>query len=305
MSTTNYVYAGASARNIGRFGLVQPGDVLALNDAEALTAADNPSLVLQPTRQKKQIKVTGSVTLGSSHRGKIVKCNHSADMTATLPTSPTSADNFEIFFGDAADPTKVVNLDPGSNAIDSSLARYKASAGVPVAAGSGYLPADTITLTGGTFSTAAIFTVATVKGVSAVVHAAGSGYQVGDVITLSGGTSTTALQFTVDTVSTGAIATGHISTAGAYSAVPATHTAVTGGHGTGAQLDITWGVLTVTVGTAGNYSIKPTNPVAQGSTSGAGTGATFTTTFIGAVYILTATLDSVGVYWDGAKWAVF
>src|SRR5947208_506052 len=48
-----------------------------------------------------------------------------------------------------------------------------------VAAGSGYSPADTITLTGGTFSAAVQLTVATTKLVSAAVNAGGSGYVVG------------------------------------------------------------------------------------------------------------------------------
>jgi hypothetical protein len=70
------------------------------------------------------------------------------------------------------------------------------------------------------------------------IPAAGSGYVINDTITLAGGTFTQAAVLKVATVSSG-------------------------------------GVATVTVVTPGNYSVLPANPVAQGSTSGSGTGATF------------------------------
>lgn len=78
---------------------------------------------------------------------------------------------------------------------------------------------------------------------SAVAASAGSGYNVGDTITLTGGAGTQAI-LTVATL--------------------------TGGAGTG--------VATVTVNSAGSYTTLPPSPASQGSTSGAGTGATFTLT---------------------------
>lgn len=74
------------------------------------------------------------------------------------------------------------------------------------------------------------------------IAAAGSGYAVDDTITLTGGTFTTATVLTVTSVSGGA---------------------VTG----------------VSITTPGDYSVIPTDPVAQGSTSGSGTGATFNLTY--------------------------
>lgn len=71
------------------------------------------------------------------------------------------------------------------------------------------------------------------------ISAAGSGYAAGDTITLTGGTFSTATIVTVRTVSAGAITAYSISTPGAY-------------------------------------TVKPANPISQGSTSGSGTGATFT-----------------------------
>lgn len=77
---------------------------------------------------------------------------------------------------------------------------------------------------------------------SATVSAAGSGYAVGDTITLTGGTAVSQSVAVVATLSGS-------------------------------------GVATVTIGYPGSYSTKPTNPVAQGSTSGIGTGCTLTVTY--------------------------
>ena len=80
------------------------------------------------------------------------------------------------------------------------------------------------------------------QGLSATVQAGGSGYAVGDTITLTGGTFSTPIVLTVATLSATAVAT-------------------------------------VTVTVPGIYTVAPSNPVAQGSTSGSGTSATFNVTF--------------------------
>lgn len=77
---------------------------------------------------------------------------------------------------------------------------------------------------------------------SAAVSAGGSNYAVGDTITETGGTFVTPTVYTVATLSGSAVAT-------------------------------------VTVTVPGIYTVKPSSPVAQGSTSGVGTGATFTPTW--------------------------
>ena len=78
--------------------------------------------------------------------------------------------------------------------------------------------------------------------VSGTVAAGGSGYAVGDEITVAGGTSTTPAVLRVVSVSSGAVT-------GVYQKTP------------------------------GSYSVKPTNAVAQASTTGSGTGATFNLTW--------------------------
>lgn len=77
--------------------------------------------------------------------------------------------------------------------------------------------------------------------VTATIAAGGSGYVANDTIILTGGTFTTPVTMTVLTVSTGAVATAKIKYTGAY-------------------------------------TVAPSNPVAQGSTSGGGSNATFNLT---------------------------
>lgn len=79
--------------------------------------------------------------------------------------------------------------------------------------------------------------------VNATVETPGTGYVVGDVLAPVGGTFTQQARFTVATVdSAGGIATVTVSTAGAYTVYPASPVAVAGTTaGTGATLNIVWG----------------------------------------------------------------
>ncbi len=81
--------------------------------------------------------------------------------------------------------------------------------------------------------------------ITATVSAGGSNYVVGDKITLAGGTFSPPVILTVATLSGSAVAT-------------------------------------VTIRQNGNYSATPSNPVAQSTTTGIGTGATFTLTYSAA-----------------------
>jgi hypothetical protein len=157
-------------------------------------------------------------------------------------------------------------------------ATMKAVSATAAAAGTGYAPTNTITLTGGTHTINTVLTVATTKLVSVAVNAGGSNYLVGDTITVAGGTFGTAAVLTVATVSSGAITGVTIASGGSYTVNSATFTqGATSGVGTGATFNTgVFGVNTVTVTTAGAYTALPSSPVAQGSTSGSGTGATFT-----------------------------
>ena len=72
-----------------------------------------------------------------------------------------------------------------------------------------------------------------------------------------------------------------ITTAGSYTVNSSSFTQnTTSGSGTGATFNtVVYGVNTVTVNTAGAYTTPPTNPVAQGASTGSGINATFTATF--------------------------
>lgn len=160
-----------------------------------------------------------------------------------------------------------------------------------VAEGSGYDVSDTITIAGGTVDTvdgsASVFDVATVQPVDAQdetdfngagsngTFSAGTGYATSEVITLSDGTTITVdaqsggnvTQFTVDNSTT---------TSGSSSGATLTQSS---SDGSGTGFDLTLGVnnqavFSVTVNSAGEYDVVPSNPVSQGSTSGSGTGAT-------------------------------
>lgn len=163
-----------------------------------------------------------------------------------------------------------------------------AVSGAPSAAGTGYVAGTSvITITGGTAATASKFNVTHTKVVSATVAAGGTG-DLGDgagVIVV--GTTGTGTKFRASvTIATNAIASVQsITVAGDYTvnptviaAEPVTYVsgASSGTTLTGAQLSVLMGALTLTVNTAGDYSVLPTNPAAQGSATGGGTGATIT-----------------------------
>jgi hypothetical protein len=199
---------------------------------------------------------------------------------ATIATAATSAV--------AAIPDKSAGGSPSRVRLACTLACYarlglpsEASAAVQ-AAGTGYTPGDTITLTGGTFAEAMRLTVATTKVVSATVAAAGTGGTPGSA-TVTGTTGTgTKFEATVTIGAGGTMeSVDSISTAGSYTVNPTAIATepVTGGGLTGAQLAVVMGVATATVTRPGVYTALPSNAVAQGATSGSGVNATFNVTW--------------------------
>ncbi len=106
--------------------------------------------------------------------------------------------------------------------------------------GTGYTSAPSVAITGGGGTGATATT--RLKAVGVVVTVGGVDFVVDDTINLTGGTFTTPVTLKVDAV--------------------------------------TMGVITaVTILTAGTYTVLPSNPVAQGTTSGVGVSATFTVTW--------------------------
>lgn len=164
-----------------------------------------------------------------------------------------------------------------------------------VANGTGYVPGDTITPTlpgvtansilGGAYN-AAIFYVATTQVISATVAAGGSSCS-GATATLTGTTGAGGagayFTATVPIVSNAISGTVTITSGGSYHTNPTTLTAepVTGSSCSGAQLNIVMGVQYANIQNPGSYSSISSNSITatQASTSGTGTGATFTVSF--------------------------
>lgn len=142
-----------------------------------------------------------------------------------------------------------------------------------------YAPADTINLSGGTTTTTPVVTVNSTQVVSATVAAAGTGGTPGTA-TVTGTTGTgTKFQAEVTIDGGGTIASvDAITVAGAYTVNPTAPTVepVTGGGLSGAQLNVSLGVLTFTIFNAGVFTANAAaGAFTQGATSGTGAGATF------------------------------
>lgn len=148
-----------------------------------------------------------------------------------------------------------------------------------------YIPADTITLSDGAPSVHGVLTVTTTGVSAASIAAAGTYTGTTGTFTVTG-TTGTGTKFTASctlTNGSGITAVLSILTAGVYTVNPTTLTSepVTATNLSTAALNIKMGVVAASVTTAGNVTAVPANPVAQASSSGVGTGATFTMTYIG------------------------
>ncbi len=149
------------------------------------------------------------------------------------------------------------------------------------ASNASYAPSDTITVFGGTGTTSAILEVTATQVVSASIVAGGTGGTNGtEVVT---GTTGVGTKFQASVTITGGIITAidAISLSGSYTTNPTVLTSepVTGAGLTGAALSVVMGVASVVITNHGVYSIPPTNPIIQGTTTGVGTGATFNLSF--------------------------
>lgn len=179
---------------------------------------------------------------------------------------------------------------PGTGAV--LTASMLANGAVAVAAGTGYVPAETLTVAGGTTADAATLTIATTKVVSATIAAAGAGGTDGSQTVT--GTTGTGTRFEAQVTIAGGIITAvdSISVAGSYTVNPTSisNEPVTGASLTGAELAVVMGVDTVTVLNAGEYSALPANPAAV--TGSSGTGATFTVDWgVDSVAVTSAGVD--------------
>jgi hypothetical protein len=173
-------------------------------------------------------------------------------------------------------------------------ARMGAVAATVGTSGSGALTADydigdTLTVSGGTSTASAIFTVSGIVVGQMGLNAAGFNYNAGNQITIGGAGWVSNVVVAVSTVdATGAI-TGFAQVAGGgirsgAAIQPLSGTTLIGSSGnadtsgTGATFNVRWGVANVTVDSKGVYSVLPSNPV-NTTTSGSGAGATLNPTW--------------------------
>lgn len=185
-------------------------------------------------------------------------------------------------------------VDPSSNNMATKIASLTmGEAGTAListavnAAGTIYVPGDTITLTHAGITVKPVVTVTHVKLVSATIHASGGGTGYGNAqtfnVTVAGGTAGTAAVISVTSNAGGVVTTvNSVGTAGDYTVLPTTilGNLCTGDdgsdHGTGLALDLVFGVKTVSVASAA-IDGNPSSFTQSSTTSAAGTGATFNT----------------------------
>ena len=191
--------------------------------------------------------------------------------TLALAGIPTTNTYWASVTGTASNPTFV----------PATLLTQSASV---VSPGSGYVVNDPLTVIGGTETIASQLTVQSLQAVSLEPTGgmSGTGYRVNDTITfgVSDTNYTTTIVAVVEAINNGAIESVNIIQAGQYIGLSAPTSNVpvsaTSGSGSNATFNIVWGVNTVNVSVAGNYTVYPTGSVSV--SGGSGTGATFALT---------------------------
>jgi len=167
--------------------------------------------------------------------------------------------------------TGAIDLASGSSGVNISNGGT-VTAITRTAAGSAYTAFPNITISAPTTASGvqATASVALMIANAATIQSGGTGYTLNDVVTLSGGTPSVAATFTVTGVTGGVVTSVSSTNFGTYSVLPSNPVSVTGGTGTGLTLNVTWAVGTsFTITNAGSgYVEQPTitfTPVSGGS----------------------------------------
>ena len=226
---------------------------------------------------------TSAASGGPTGSGTVI-----ADSSVTWTTmgvyvqSPYLTNFWKYTYTTGATPPSVM-----TNAYGLTYANVGAVNAYSVTSGTNYSIGQTITLTGGTETSNAVFKVLYLGlGATPTIISGGSGYAVNDIVywpvgaadAASGVGIATAL--TVTSVSSGAITGVSVANSGRYTSIPsgAVVQASTSGSGTGSTFSAPaslWGVSgPLTVATPGTYTVLPASPASQGATSGSGMGCT-------------------------------
>ena len=177
--------------------------------------------------------------------------------------------------------TGAIDLAAGSSGVNISNGGT-VTAITGTSAGSGYTSFPTPTVSAPTTAggVQAVVAVTRMFNSGATIQAGGTGYTVNDVLTVTGGTPfSVAATLTVSTVSAGVITGVSATNQSTYTALPTNPVSVTGGTGSGATFNLTWGVNNGSAGynitNAGSgYVEQPTVTFSGGGGSGAAAYAT-------------------------------
>jgi hypothetical protein len=204
-----------------------------------------------------------------------VQVTGGATTKAVIQSSQGSDSN--ISFVTQTKGTGAIDLAAGSSGVNISNGGT-VTAITRTAAGSGYSLPITITVSAPTTAggVQAQVSLTSFGSSGATVVSGGTGYTNGDVLTISGGTPSGAATYTVTGVSGGAVTSVSALNSGAYTTAPTNPVSVTGGTGSGATLNLTYYVPnTFTITNAGSgYVEQPTVTFSGGGGSGAAAYAT-------------------------------
>jgi len=198
-------------------------------------------------------------------------------ITGIAPTLAVGGSDTNISQVFQSKGTGAIDLAAGSSGVNISNGGT-VTAITRTAAGTGYTSVPTVNITAPTTAggVQAVITIPSIVLASPSLSAGGTGYTVNDVLTLVGGTFTIAATLTVTAVSGGVITAVSITNNGVYTVAPSIPASVTGGTGTGATFNASFGINSnFSIGTAGSgYVEQPTVSFSGGGGSGAAAFAT-------------------------------
>jgi hypothetical protein len=182
-------------------------------------------------------------------------------------------------------PFEITGITNANPAVVSYVLLSTATSAVAINSGvtSSYVRGDTVTPAGGTAVTIAVFQVVNTTLAKVNSLALGTSYAVNDTIVLAGGTSSLAPVLTVTAVNGSGGITGFVISNGGSFTTNGSGSftqASTSGAGTGATFSGgLFGPNTLSVYNPGGYTALPANPANQASSSGGGLGAQYTITW--------------------------
>ena len=229
-----------------------------------------------------QVNATGGVNMGFNNgvaalqvAGATSQVNSFSlvgSATNLEPVISVLGSDTNISMGLQSKGTGAIDLVAGSDGVNISNGGT-VTAVTRTGAGTGYTTPPTVAISAPTTAGGVQATATVTIGLVSVTSIAngGTGYTVGNTLTVSGGTFTTACQVTVTTVSGGVITGVSVTTGGSYTVAPTNPVSVTGGSGSGATFNLSFGITTsFTITNAGSGYIEQPNVTFSG---GGGSGA--------------------------------